>query len=55
MVEYMQESVSSYASLSESKKEEIEKKAKNLTKGATDVDEIEGVAQDILSCYKSCV
>ena len=55
LVEYMQESVSSYASLSESKKEEIEKKAKNLTKGATDVDEIEGVAQDILSCYKSCV
>ena len=55
LVNYMQESVNSYASLSESKKKEIEAKAKNTPKSVTSVEEIESAAESILDCYKSCV
>ena len=57
LVDYMLEAVTSYASLSEEKAKEIEKKAWDVGKynWAVTAEQTEAVAKKILGCYQSCV
>ena len=55
VMDYMVDAVKSYASLSESKKEELKNKAWKVNDAGGSEEETEKLAKDILECYKACV